>query len=55
MEQARQILFGPFRLDPVNKQLWRGEQEVVLRAKSLAVLQYLPFGYPRDWRRTERE
>ena len=34
-------LFGPFRLDPVNAQLWRGEQEVRLRPKTFEVLRYL--------------
>ncbi|MBI3795718.1 MAG: AAA family ATPase [Deltaproteobacteria bacterium] len=41
MEHAQQILFGPFRLDPSTERLWRGEQEVALRAKPWAVLRYL--------------
>ena len=41
MEQAQQVLFGPFRLDPSTERLWHGEQEVALRAKPWAVLRYL--------------
>src|ERR1700675_2216698 len=41
MEQAQQILFGSFRLDPSTERLWHGEQEVALRAKPWAVLRYL--------------
>jgi DNA-binding winged helix-turn-helix (wHTH) protein len=33
--------FGPFRLDPVNEQVWRGEEEIVLRRKTLEVLRHL--------------
>ena len=33
--------FPPFRLDPVNAQLWRGDQEVRLRRKTFDVLLYL--------------
>src|SRR5262245_5143239 len=36
-----EILFGPFRLDCDNQQLWRGEQQLTLQPKPLAVLQYL--------------
>ena len=36
-----EILFAPFRLDCDNKQLWRGEQQLALQPKPLAVLQYL--------------
>jgi predicted ATPase len=36
-----EILFGPFRLDCDNRQLWRGEQPLALQPKPLAVLQYL--------------
>jgi DNA-binding winged helix-turn-helix (wHTH) protein len=35
------IVFGSFRLDTDNQQLWRGEQAVALQPKPLAVLQYL--------------
>ena len=35
------ILFGPFRLDTDPDRLWRGSEEVHLRAKSLSVLAYL--------------
>jgi DNA-binding winged helix-turn-helix (wHTH) protein len=41
MKQKRQIFFGPFRLDTVNQQLFSGDREIDLRAKSFAVLQYL--------------
>jgi DNA-binding winged helix-turn-helix (wHTH) protein len=33
--------FPPFRLDPVNAQLWRGGQEIRLRRKTFDVLLYL--------------
>ena len=33
--------FFPFRLDPVNQCLWRGEAKVSLRPKAFAVLAYL--------------
>ena len=33
--------FPPFRLDPVNAQLWRGDQEIRLRRKTFDVLLYL--------------
>ena len=36
-----QFFFPPFRLDPVNAQLWRGEQQINLRRKTLDVLLYL--------------
>ncbi len=41
MERSDQIVFGPYRLDPDNPQLWQGEQAVALQPKPLAVLQYL--------------
>jgi DNA-binding winged helix-turn-helix (wHTH) protein/tetratricopeptide (TPR) repeat protein len=34
-------LFSSFRLDPLNEQLWRGQQEIVLRRKTFDVLRYL--------------
>ena len=34
-------LFPPFRLDLVNAQLWRGDQEIRLRRKTFDVLRYL--------------
>ena len=36
-----EIVFGLFRLDCDNQQLWRGEQPLALQPKPLAVLQYL--------------
>jgi DNA-binding winged helix-turn-helix (wHTH) protein/tetratricopeptide (TPR) repeat protein len=35
------ISFPPFRLDPVNEQLWRGKQLVALKPKTFAVLRHL--------------
>src|SRR5215813_10416568 len=35
------LVFSPFRLDLANEQLWRGNQLVTLRPKTLAVLRYL--------------
>jgi DNA-binding winged helix-turn-helix (wHTH) protein len=35
------ISFAPFRLDPTNEQLWRGQQLVALKPKTFAVLRYL--------------
>jgi DNA-binding winged helix-turn-helix (wHTH) protein len=39
--QGSHIVFGPFRLDADNQQLWHGEQVVALQPKPLAVLHYL--------------
>src|SRR5262249_57720677 len=36
-----QFVFGPFRLDPVSQELWRGEELVALRPKLFAVLRHL--------------
>src|SRR5215510_10613877 len=41
MGQRLQLCFGPFRLDPLNLQLWQGRQELKLRPKPAAVLRYL--------------
>ncbi len=38
---TEQIVFPPFRLDPVNEQLWREHQLVPLRPKTFAVLRFL--------------
>jgi DNA-binding winged helix-turn-helix (wHTH) protein/tetratricopeptide (TPR) repeat protein len=35
------ISFPPFRLDPVNEQLWRGKRLVALTPKAFTVLRYL--------------
>jgi len=37
----QQIRFDPFRLDPSNARLWRGEHAVALTPKAFAVLAYL--------------
>jgi DNA-binding winged helix-turn-helix (wHTH) protein/tetratricopeptide (TPR) repeat protein len=36
-----QRLFPPFRLDPLNAQLWRGQEEITLRPKTFDVLRFL--------------
>src|SRR3954467_12689682 len=36
-----ELRFGPFRLDPQGRRLWRGEQETVLTPKALDLLIYL--------------
>jgi predicted ATPase len=41
MEHAHHIAFGPFRLDVTHGCLWRGEQVIHLRPRSLAMLRYL--------------
>ena len=41
MEPAHPITFGPFRLDVTHGGLWRGEQVIHLRPRSLAMLRYL--------------
>ena len=41
MHEAKQLLFGPFRLDPTNECLWRGEQEIRLHPKAFGLLRYL--------------
>ena len=40
-EPGKHIVFGAFRLDQDQGQLWRDEQVVALQPKPLAVLQYL--------------
>jgi DNA-binding winged helix-turn-helix (wHTH) protein len=41
MERESPIIFGPFRFDQTTQRLWQGRREIRLRAKTLAVLQYL--------------
>src|SRR5262245_44912410 len=41
VQPVLQILFPPFRLDPVNQQVWHGVEQVALRPKPFAVLRYL--------------
>jgi AAA ATPase domain/Transcriptional regulatory protein, C terminal len=41
MEPETPLTFGPFRLDVTQGQLWRGEQALALRPRSLAMLRYL--------------
>ncbi|MGE0824968.1 MAG: AAA family ATPase [Candidatus Binatia bacterium] len=41
MEHPAQLVFGPFRLDPKKKQVWRGEELLKLRPMAVSVLQML--------------
>ena len=41
MSTEQHRLFPPFRLDPVNAQLWRKDREIKLRRKTFDVLLYL--------------
>ena len=41
MEPEHQITFGPFRLETTQGRLWRGDQVIPLRPRSLAMLRYL--------------
>lgn len=41
MEHEHHVAFGPFRLDVTHGRLWRGEQVIRLRPRSLAMLRYL--------------
>ena len=41
MEPEHQIAFGPFRLEVTQGRLWRGDQVIPLRPRSLAMLHYL--------------
>ena len=40
MDNESHLLFPPFRLDPMNEQLWRENQEIALRPKTFEVLRY---------------
>jgi DNA-binding winged helix-turn-helix (wHTH) protein len=41
MELEHQMAFGPFRLETTPGRLWRGDQVLPLRPRSLAMLRYL--------------
>ena len=41
MNFVQQIVFGPFKLDIVNEQLWRSDQQLSLRPQAFALLRYL--------------
>jgi DNA-binding winged helix-turn-helix (wHTH) protein len=41
MEPEHQITFGPFRLEVTQGRLWRDDQVLPLRPRSLAMLRYL--------------
>lgn len=47
MRMIEEVVFGPFRLDREDEQLWRDGQMVALRPKALAVLRYLLERAPR--------
>ena len=41
MQPGHSLTFGPFRLDVTQGQLWRGEQVLGIRRRSLEMLRYL--------------
>ena len=41
MQASQLLIFGPYRLDPASRQLWRGKQEVRVTGKAAAVLCHL--------------
>ena len=41
VSQERYFIFSPFRLDAVNQRLYRGDEPIAVRPKTLAVLHYL--------------
>ena len=41
MEQEHSLVFDAFRLETTAGRLWRGDQVMALRRRSLAVLRYL--------------
>jgi DNA-binding winged helix-turn-helix (wHTH) protein len=41
MRTEHSLLFHSFRLDPANAQLWRDDEEIVLRPKTFEVLRHL--------------
>jgi DNA-binding winged helix-turn-helix (wHTH) protein len=41
MDQEHHLTFGPFRLETTQGRLWRGDQVLPLRPRSLAMLSYL--------------
>ena len=41
MQQGKPLVFGGFRLDTANEQLWQGVQTIALRPKAFAVLKHL--------------
>jgi DNA-binding response OmpR family regulator len=41
MASGQHHFFAPFRLDALNAQLWRGDQQITLRRKTFDVLLYL--------------
>ena len=40
-KNTMQCLFGPFRFDGENEQLWQDQHTVALKPKAFAVLQHL--------------
>jgi DNA-binding winged helix-turn-helix (wHTH) protein len=41
VDNQHHLVFSPFRLDPINEQLWREGEEIMLRRKTFEVLRYL--------------
>jgi predicted ATPase/DNA-binding winged helix-turn-helix (wHTH) protein len=41
MQEANQMFFGPFRLDPIDECLWRGRKEIRIHPKAFRLLQHL--------------
>jgi predicted ATPase len=41
VDNQHHLVFPPFRLDPMNEQLWREGEEILLRRKTFEVLRYL--------------
>jgi DNA-binding response OmpR family regulator len=41
MEQERHLTFGPFHFDVTQDRLWQGDQSIILRPQTLAMLRYL--------------
>jgi DNA-binding winged helix-turn-helix (wHTH) protein len=52
MEQQQQIAFGPFRFERATQRLWQGKEEMQLRPRTRAVLQYLA---DHPWRLISRQ
>jgi hypothetical protein len=55
MEPEHQITFGPFRLEMTQGRLWRGDQVMPLRPRSLVMLRCVvnlcPAGARCEWSR----
>ena len=49
MAEKQQYIFGPFRLNPAEEQLWRENEEIHLAPKVFAVLRYLVEHRVENW------